>query len=61
MSRFILGCDEGVHKFEPRYDYKLPDGLKLEKFDIGVLDACRSKTYIHDICIKCGKTVKEAK
>lgn len=55
----------GVHRFEPRYDRGAMDTRSLSGMDIkgydatmAALDGARSKTYIHDICIRCGTIVK---
>ncbi len=50
----------GAHKFEPRYNLGpstfTPDryvGFKL----LELLDRYRLKTYVCDVCIRCGKTI----
>lgn len=55
----------GVHRFKARYDNTGVDPQILTKVRIerlstvnAVLDACRTKTYVHDICIKCGAIVQ---
>jgi hypothetical protein len=49
-------------KFEARYDLSPVDvsGLaRLKSFE-GNLDSLRRRTYVHDICIRCGKVVDRA-
>jgi hypothetical protein len=59
IGKLFTGC-----KFEGRYSEALPDGFVLGDVKgaaggISILvDAHKSKTYIHDICIRCGKIVK---
>ena len=53
-----FGC-----KFEPRYDKGIPDLAQftnVERITGDALEAFRPVTYIHDICIRCGKTVLRA-
>jgi len=55
------------HEFRPRYNEGEIDGGQL--YDIlnmilpsnitKTITAAKSKTYIHDICIKCGKLIKK--
>lgn len=60
-------CTNGkIHRFESRYNYG-PSTLSRrnnitaadtdEIFEI--IEASRSKTYIYDICVKCGKIIKK--
>ncbi len=62
-----MGCR---HKFKPRYDREwtttLADIIKrpnLKRFKLS--EGCDSdiylkkETYIYDICVKCGKTIKK--
>ncbi len=61
------GCDEAVHRFEPRYsEESTPPPLNLLSGFRGTvygaemtLEAytARKKTYIHDVCTRCGKIV----
>ncbi len=54
----------GRHKFEPRYDYTLPEGLKIGGFEVKVFPGTdpmapfKNKTYVCDVCVHCGKIVK---
>lgn len=54
-------CRRGWHKFKPRYHTEPPErplpkadlwGGGIDKF----LDALTKKTYVHDVCIRCGET-----
>lgn len=52
----------GGCKFEGRYDYRLDaDRLKrlgamLEIMSEDQLTALTEETYVHDVCVRCGKT-----
>ena len=56
FGKLIGGC-----KFEPRYDLGVPAG-RLTEFTgssaafVAALEASRPKTYVRDICVRCGKT-----
>ena len=63
MKVFRSTCDYGVHDFQPRYDKGaavIPDrewkanGVDLVEF----METLRPKTYVRDICRKCGKTIE---
>lgn len=63
--KLFRSCGDGVHKFEARYSLgeQALEGFKSRcTFDdiIQVIEASKSKTYIHDICIKCGKIVRQS-
>ena len=55
-------CKLGRHKFEARYDYGEPtiEGtLRVSAWRAAdIVRASSSKTYIKDICVRCGKEVK---
>jgi hypothetical protein len=60
FGKLFNGC-----KFEARFDDGVPDQGKrgtIQGSDAECIAAffhgIRSKTYVHDICIRCGKTVK---
>lgn len=46
------------HKFQPRYDEKLPDG-SLEVSGCGSVRSLFEKFYICDVCEWCGKVVNK--
>lgn len=50
-----------AHCFEPRYDYGQPLGIEAQNIGSQVLldfaEATKSKTYVYDICIKCGMII----
>lgn len=58
MSQCKLNCS-----FEPRYDYKMPENYTIPESDyqvdvddiVRMLETLRTKTYVHDICVNCGK------
>ncbi len=59
-SKWFGGC-----RFEARYDEAGPDiaimnriQLKMSDDTSKVIMALRPKTYIHDICTRCGKVVE---
>ena len=56
VGKWIGGC-----RFEARYDEGAPDlsgGLEMKSGNPApFLLALRPKTYIHDICTRCGKVV----
>ena len=58
-------CKKNRHKFEARYDLSAPSNLGdytasriSEEGFIAFINAHRTKTYIHDICVICGKVVE---
>ena len=57
------------HKFEPRYDEEYSTGLndvvesqhRSTELDVGgavCTSYLKKRTYIHDICVKCGDIIK---
>lgn len=56
FGKWIGGC-----RFEPRYDLGA-SGLKVNGargYDLEkIAEAYRDKTYVADVCIRCGKQVK---
>jgi hypothetical protein len=54
-GKFIGGC-----KFEPRYDLGEPDLSEFTKLTASpeALNALRTKTYVKDVCVRCGKTIE---
>lgn len=52
----------GSHKFEPRYDLSPADVSSFKNISgMGsgaFLERLRSKTYVRDVCTKCGKTIE---
>ena len=49
----------GSHKFEPRYDLGPGDISKNET--LWCAEALRAKTYVRDVCTKCGKTIERVR
>lgn len=51
-----LGC-----KFEPRYDLGVPSqALEFSGSAAGIImlaDALKPKTYVRDVCVRCGKVI----
>lgn len=51
----------GAHKFKPRYDLSAPDLSMFTgsfKADNETIEKLRTKTYVRDVCTKCGKTIE---
>ena len=50
----------GSHKFEPRYDLGPADFTPFETFkgSAHTMEKLRTKTYVRDVCTKCGKTIE---
>jgi hypothetical protein len=55
----------GSHKFEARYDlspanasaFQTIQGMNVTRF----METLRTKTYVRDVCTKCGKTIERVK
>lgn len=58
--KLFKSCKHGVHKFEGRYDTELPEEIKMRCATPAVIEALKHKTYVHDICVKCGKIVRQS-
>lgn len=61
--KLFKGCTEGSHKFRARYSAGAPS-LNLNSFEEApafvierMYKASKPKTYIHDICVRCGKII----
>lgn len=56
-------CEKKGHKFEARYDEE-PSGTTVKAASCP-LEAYRTllfyNTYVHDICVRCGKVIKRGK
>jgi hypothetical protein len=53
-----------AHQFEPRYDESAPDLTRFDSFkmaDARALEFLRAKTYVRDVCVRCGKTIERTK
>lgn len=61
FGKLFGGC-----KFEGRYDLSAPAQV-IEEFKgssaamVGIIEATKSKTYVRDVCVSCGKTVERQK
>lgn len=56
LGKLIGGC-----KFEPRYDLGPPDLSRFTSMKNAhpeFFEALKPKTYVHDVCIRCGTIVK---
>ncbi len=53
------------HKFEARYDMGAPDLSRFIKFNTEnvreFMESMKPKTYVHDICVRCGQIVERKK
>ena len=51
------------HKYEPRYSYGSPSKIEVENVRenglVRLLEASKPRTYIYDICIRCGHTISK--
>lgn len=49
------------HKYEARYSYGRPAKIEIENVCedglVKVLEASKSRQYVHDICVRCGHIV----
>jgi len=65
-----MACKDGKHKFQPRYD-EVYSSVIEELSKIGDLSfnnmpwqsgerGIKSRTYVHDVCVKCGEIVKRS-
>ena len=58
---FKHDCQKNGHRYEPRYDLGKADLSAFKSFS-GMrnksLELFRTKTYVHDICVRCGDVVK---
>ena len=59
-------CDKKGHRFEARYNYGEPRIKSMGESSnitaqelVNIINSTKSKTYIHDICVKCGKIVNK--
>lgn len=51
----------GSHRFEARYDLSPPDlsqFSEIMRMSVGFAEKLRRKTYVRDVCTKCGKTIE---
>ncbi|WP_159585940.1 hypothetical protein [Chelativorans xinjiangense] len=56
LGKWIGGC-----RFEARYDLGPPDLSRFKSFERATLEffeIMKPKTYVHDVCVRCGKIVK---
>ena len=53
-------CSIHGHKFEARYDRRLPENLNSIRgdYDEELLEALKQDIYLFDICIYCGKKIE---
>ena len=66
LSREDLGWSDSAycHKFEPRYDEDMPKGITslademLRMGCVGDVLKLKKRTYVCDVCMKCGAVVR---
>ena len=59
----------GVHRFQARYDLsaaavypkEVSTIVGVDPSVIAICEQSRQRTYVHDICVKCGEIVKREK
>lgn len=68
MSLFdwFRSCDEGAHKFEPRFEPVRTDVRYSDLIGTCLSESARlavmfRQVYIHDVCVRCGVTVQRPK
>ncbi len=64
MGLFFGSCEEGVHKFEPRYSRVAPEYLSQNRamnFKAMHLNELYEKHYECDVCVRCGIVVQKDK
>ena len=59
--KLFKGCQDGVHKFEARYDVQ-PLDLRIFASISGLttarLEALQKRTYVRDVCVRCGAIIE---
>ena len=60
MTECKSTCD-----FQPRYDYGEPTIAKAGNIDaydlMQIMEASKKKTYVRDVCNRCGKVIERLK
>ncbi len=61
--KLFKGCNDGVHRFEARYD-KGPceassDGPMTNR-RLEVVEKYRRVTYVREVCVRCGKVIERS-
>ena len=57
--KFFKGCDEGVHRFQARYDKIAPAWiLHAKSFSARNADDIYERHYVRDVCVRCGMTIE---
>ena len=55
--KIFKSCEDGVHKFEGRWDETLPSGTTSIEGSAKGIKAIKDYKYIKDVCVKCGKEI----
>lgn len=57
-GKWFGGC-----RFEPRYSVGAPTLTKLNypfaDEAVAIIEASKSRTYVTDVCVTCGRTIKQ--
>ncbi len=54
LNWLFKGCNQGVHRFKPRYNERYPEWFARAREVEG--NWRMEKTYVCDVCVRCGKT-----
>lgn len=63
---FGHNCEKQGHKFEGRFDIAgdrsgMKTGAMSAEEIATILEVRADKTYVRDVCVKCGKTIERVK
>jgi hypothetical protein len=59
---FLKRCEDGVHKYHPRYSKSAVKGpINIKGFGSAedLTEPFRDVTYERDVCVRCGKTIEK--
>lgn len=62
FGKMVRSC-----KFEPRYDEGVPTAAQPTSYHgpaggvARMLEASKPRTYVRDVCVRCGKTIERQK
>jgi len=45
------------HNYEARFDSEMPGSFEITRGSLSALEAMREKTYVKDVCTRCGKEI----
>jgi len=63
MSWFGHNCLTNGHRYEARYDSTFPDHIDIDPtvmlvISSDMVQALKVRTYVQDVCVRCGDAVK---